>query len=462
MCVKEKELVSVVLPVNDETEFLKEAVGSIMQQSYANWELILVSASEDREKVLSLLPKDERIHYFYREKNGIADALNFGIRQAAGEYIARMDADDISMADRFEKQAGYLREHKDVDILGTWFIKINADGTTFEERRLPECHEAICANLMFENPICHPSVMFRRQVFDRGNEYRRVVAEDYDLWTRLALTCRFANLPEYLVKWRRYEQSSSMSNVERVRESDIQSAKEYVARMLGIESSHYTKEAFIKNYHREGLRAWLHKKKGNAMKEQTSLLLDITERCGEGQFLLVAGEVKKRWLLCLGLLGCYTDDMRRLFEISAGAYGCCRELFENIAEEMGSSIKGLPETVCDIVNANFKAGEELRLAQSKFVLCGLGTDGLNALEKYLSSMEAGGENWVLCGLADEKVRNVVCKGEKFVSCSKGQIAELEYDFVLISSSKYFNEIHRELILMGIPEEKIMRDVILWY
>lgn len=462
MCVKEHGLISVVMPVGDETKYLKEAVSSIMQQSYTNWELILVSASEDREKVLSLLPKDKRIHYFYRAKNGIADALNFGIRQAAGEYIARMDADDISMPGRFEKQMDYLRSHKNVDVLGTWFIKINADGTTFEEIRLPDSHGAICMNLIFANPICHPSVMFRREVFGGENEYRKVVAEDYDLWTRLAFSHRFANLPEYLVKWRRYEDSSSSSNRKRVSDSDVQSAKKYIADRFGMDVSLYSDEAFIKNYRREELRHYLHQKKAQAVAEQITLLLEMREKCNREQSGYFAEEAKRRWLLCLNLLGCYTDSMRKLFEISVRTYCRREDLFENIAREMQIRIEKLPGTVCDIADSNFKRGKELRHMQKKFVLCGLGSDGLNALERYLSLEEAGKERWVLCGLADRKEGKIICKGKEFTVCSKRQIKDLEYDYVLISSSKYFDEIKRELIRTGISEEKILGDTILWY
>ncbi len=460
--MKKTELISVVMPVSYETEYLQEAVGSIMQQSYTNWELILVSASKDREKVLALLPKDERIHYFYRAKNGIADALNFGIKKAAGEYIARMDADDISMPDRFKKQIEYLRVHKDVDVVGAWFIKMNADGTIFEEPRLPESHEAICVNMIFENPICHPSVMFRREVFDGGNGYKKVVAEDYDLWTRLAFSHRFANLPEYLVKWRRYEESSSSSNRKRVSDSDIQSAKRYVADLFGMDTSYYSDEAFIKNYRPEELRTYLQQKKGQAVAEQLSLLLEMTERCNREQFGYFVEEGKRRWMLCLSLLGCYTDSMRTLLEISVKVYDGEGNPFDNMARELQISRDKLTEAVCKIVEDNFEKGKELRHTPCSFVLCGLGNDGLKVLERHLSLKESGKEFWTLCGLVDRQEKKIICKGQEFTICSKKQIKDLGYDYVVISSSKYFDEMEQELLGLGIPKEKILRDAVLWF
>ena len=202
--------ISVIMPVyNTEEKYLKEAIESILNQTFTDFEFIIIddgSSNNAQEVIVSY--KNSRILYIKNEQNlGLIKTLNKGLDLAKGEYIARMDSDDISLAERFQKQADFLDKNSEVDILGTWFNCIPRDRvietfTTDEE--IKECM------LINSNNIGHPTVMIRKSTVDdlkiRYDETNLYV-EDYALWLSLIEKVKFANVGEILLNYRIHEKS---------------------------------------------------------------------------------------------------------------------------------------------------------------------------------------------------------------------------------------------------------------
>ena len=197
-----KPLVSVIMPVYNGERYLREAIDSILHQTFTDFEFIIINdGSTDTTEEIILSYADFRIVYVKNETNlQIVESLNKGIRMAKGEYIARMDADDISLPKRFEKQYLFMEEHKNINIVGTWAKTFG--NSNYVLRPLTDDCE-IKAKLFFDSPFIHPSVMFKAislSHFKYTKQYNK--AEDYGLWLEMSATATFANLPEVLLMYR--------------------------------------------------------------------------------------------------------------------------------------------------------------------------------------------------------------------------------------------------------------------
>lgn len=191
--------------------YVELSVRSILNQSRSDFDFFIQydgHVSEEIDAFLSNL-NDERIRIYKREENkGLAYSLNellYKVMAGDYAYIARMDADDISMPDRFEKQIAFLKAREDVDCLGTWAIEIKADGSEYYRKQMPETHEGCWKQFMKRDCLIHPSVMFRRRFIEKAGMYSldTYFGEDTMMWCQgFANGCRFANLPEYLFKFR--------------------------------------------------------------------------------------------------------------------------------------------------------------------------------------------------------------------------------------------------------------------
>lgn len=206
-------LVSVIMPVKDGELFIEEAIRSVLRQSFENWELLIVNdSSEDQtlEKVLQFT--DSRIRLMTSNgKEGIATALNLGIRESRGDLIARLDCDDIARSDRLERQVEFLREHTNYGLVGSWMRTFGKVNRTV---RYPIADEEIRITLNVRPPFGHPAVMFRK-LWDYGNcgLYREIPkAEDYDLWLRIAKQWKCANLPRTLTFYRTHANQETKRN----------------------------------------------------------------------------------------------------------------------------------------------------------------------------------------------------------------------------------------------------------
>lgn len=197
--------VSVILPAYNAEKYIKEAIDSILSQTFQDFELLVLNdCSKDRTEEIIRSYADERIVYLKNEKNmGVAATLNKGLAAAKGEYVARMDADDISLPERFARQVEYLDAHPAVAVVGS-ALEIFGEDVPGEIRRFSENPKQMKVDLLFSSGLAHPSVMIRRSVIRDlgGYDLEFEGLEDYELWCRVARHHELSALPEILFRYR--------------------------------------------------------------------------------------------------------------------------------------------------------------------------------------------------------------------------------------------------------------------
>lgn len=196
---------------SDVKEFVQLAVESILNQTYSSFDYYIQYDGPVQKEVDDYLTSimDERVRLYRRDVNkGLAYSLNelLGIVMTQNyEFIARMDADDISLPERFEKQVAFMEAHPETECLGTWAIEINSDGTEYYRKQMPVTHEECNKQFMIRDCMIHPTVMYRRSYIDKAGFYSldTYFGEDTMMWANgFANGCKFANVPEYLFKFR--------------------------------------------------------------------------------------------------------------------------------------------------------------------------------------------------------------------------------------------------------------------
>ncbi len=209
----EKPKVSVIMSVYNGEEFLKDSILSVLNQIYKDFEFVIIDdASTDNslEILKNFQKNDSRIKIINNKENlGLTKSLNKAILISSGEYIARLDAGDISLPERIEKQVAFLDNNKDVGLVGSWMYIINTKGETIDEIKYPTNNKEIKEDLIKYNPLVHSSIMFRRSVAHRVNFYDEnyKYAQDYNFYFKLSPYTKFANLPMSLVKYRKMPNS---------------------------------------------------------------------------------------------------------------------------------------------------------------------------------------------------------------------------------------------------------------
>lgn len=235
-------IVSVVMPAFNAAEFLDEAVCSILDQTFRDFEFIIVDdgSTDNTASILRKYAKaDSRVRVFPQANEGMIPALNRGCRLARGRYIARMDADDISLPHRFEKQVHYLEINSEVGIVGTWITQIERTGSLrgdWHPSALPKVLKWIH---FFGGCVCHPAVMMRREVLEAINFYRSdaLHAEDIDLWLRASAITEFGNVPEVLFKYRIWDGSTCRRLNQEYRDALFALMGPFIGKFLGFNPS---------------------------------------------------------------------------------------------------------------------------------------------------------------------------------------------------------------------------------
>ena len=216
-------VVSVVMAVYNEQPYLEEAVQSILGQTFEDFEFIIVndgSTDGSKDVLERFAERDDRIRLIHQENRGLIPSLNRGLSMAKGRYVARMDGDDVSHARRLERQVQLLNAHPEVGVVGTKIEYIDVEGRVTGHWPLPTNPEVIAGRLLFNNCLCHPSIVARRTLLRELGGYAEWAkyAEDYELWTRAVKTSRIKNVCETLLKLRRHEGSVTVSKrVEQIR-----------------------------------------------------------------------------------------------------------------------------------------------------------------------------------------------------------------------------------------------------
>ncbi len=227
------------MPVYNSSQYLKEALESVLAQTWTEWELVTIddgSTDGSTEILNSYCKLDRRIKLISQPHQGLVPALNNGLRSAHGAYIARLDSDDLALPDRLEKQVRLLDASPEVVIVGCAYSVIDEGGVESHIVRYPGTDTSIRWRMLFYNCFAHSSVMLRAQVIrDHGLAYDEAArhVEDYELWSRILTYGKGMNLPARLIKYRQHSQQTSTTNAGMVQSmSDRISAQNI--RRLGI------------------------------------------------------------------------------------------------------------------------------------------------------------------------------------------------------------------------------------
>jgi len=212
-------LVSVVMTAYNAAKFVLEAVESIQNQTYSNWELIIVNdGSTDRtgEILQKISRKDKRIRVIsYIKNKGASFASNLGLSQAKGQFVARMDADDISVPARLAKQVMFLQDNPKVIVVGGQCELIDREGNSIGMKNFPMEHCDIYDALYQYNPIQHPSLMINRKLLGKEKityHSRVLLAHDLEILFKLAQYGELANLSDTILLYRIHSDSLSLRN----------------------------------------------------------------------------------------------------------------------------------------------------------------------------------------------------------------------------------------------------------
>jgi glycosyltransferase involved in cell wall biosynthesis len=227
-------LVSVVMPVYNAGKYLPQAIESILNQTYKNFEFIIVddcSTDNSKKILLEYAKKDKRIKLIFNKKNsGVAFNYDRAIRLAKGEFIAAMESDDISSNYRLEKQIKALLESKDLCLVGSDIFIINENNKIVAKRIYPHSDFDIRKMIIFKSPFAQPSVMFRRKVYLKTNGYDKKYknAMDYDLWFRFINYGKVLNLAEPLLYYRVHANQSKSKSLKNQLKETIIIQKKYI------------------------------------------------------------------------------------------------------------------------------------------------------------------------------------------------------------------------------------------
>jgi glycosyltransferase involved in cell wall biosynthesis len=212
-------LVSVIMPARNAGRFLDSAIRSVLTQTLPDFELLVVDdgSDDDTRAICERLARfDARVVVSTNPGCGLVDALNHGLGSARGRYIARMDADDISLPERFKRQVDLLDANRDLAVAGSWAHIIDEREATIGAMTPPTDAVAVRRELVHRSCIVHPSAMIRTETIRRVGGYRRafVGCEDYDLWLRISEVAGLANLADVLLLYRMHDEQVTWARIE--------------------------------------------------------------------------------------------------------------------------------------------------------------------------------------------------------------------------------------------------------
>ena len=236
--------VSILMPVYRTAPFLREAMDSILAQQFGDFELIVLDdcSPDNAWEIVESYDDPRIVRYRGVENKGLGNVLNVGMDMARGEYIARMDSDDIALPERLQRQVQYLDDHPEIDFCSC-AMELFGDGQGLWVRDADADKVRITA--LFFSPVLHASGMWRREAFERhGLHYNQqmVPAEDYDLWCRaLVAGVRMVNLPDPLYRYRIREGQATADNTQTspkertVREAYFRAAFPYASQQMAVD-----------------------------------------------------------------------------------------------------------------------------------------------------------------------------------------------------------------------------------
>jgi glycosyltransferase involved in cell wall biosynthesis len=271
--------VTVLMSVYNGEKYLREAINSILDQTFRDFEFLIVNDfSEDRTPAILESYDDPRIHIINNEENiGLARSLNNGLNRAEGRYIARMDADDVALPHRLERQVGCLDDHPDVALVvsGAFIIDENGEKKGVYEPTLTS--EEYYYSLLFCNCVIHSSVMFRKDVVLKLGGYDESLkrSQDYDLWCKISNTGRIVGISEPLIKWRDSKANISAVYKNEQDEAAYQIFSRNASKLLGSN----VEVDKIRSLHDEGFNDRPFKVTGNAILKLEMIQRKLIDGC---------------------------------------------------------------------------------------------------------------------------------------------------------------------------------------
>lgn len=233
--------ISVVMPVYNCIAYIKESVGSILAQTFIDFELLIIDdhSTDGTYEYLQQL-SDPRIVLIRKTQNsGYAKSLNMGLDRAKGKYIARMDGDDIALPERFAKQVAYMDNDPEVLVCGSSYQIVGTDTIV----QLPLTYEAAKVVSIMNVPVAHPTAFIRQSVLIqhqlRYNEQLEPT-EDYDLWTRILEIGKIENLPEVLLLYRKHSEQESITKYNRLLTAAVEIRERQLKKLLTFEKKNYS------------------------------------------------------------------------------------------------------------------------------------------------------------------------------------------------------------------------------
>lgn len=204
---------TVLMTTYNNEKYLHSSIKSILNQTFENFDFVIIDdGSSDNSKELIESFKDERIKYFKIQNSGLGAALNYGLSLCSTELIVRMDADDISLPQRIEKQYAFILKNKNYDIVSSWYA-------AFEEKNLlyaiktPENDLDIKRRLALHSEVIHAGMIYKKDKIVSAGGYKSIIFEDYELWLRQKDEMKFYNLQEVLLLVRYRKESFSRENI---------------------------------------------------------------------------------------------------------------------------------------------------------------------------------------------------------------------------------------------------------
>lgn len=315
-------LVTVVMPVYNAERFLRESLDSILRQTYTRFELIVINdgSTDSSKKIIDeYSKKDSRIISIHQNNQGVVATANHAIQLAKGKYIARMDADDVSMPNRLSQQVDLFKKNPDAILVCSDFEVFDEDGNFCYREILPTKNDDIKRSLYIRNPIANGSTMIQKDALISADCFDNVFAEDFHLWIKLSKIGNFLSTGSVLYRWRMNPNGLTLSN----NDLSIKHGKEYMESLWKDSRPDYTPRKEIihtSKYYLDESRQY-----GVARKEiylndlsQTAAKLFIHKYYKDGFKQLIAVASTGRTGLKIAL--------RRLHLISQGHYNKLRKI----------------------------------------------------------------------------------------------------------------------------------------
>lgn len=231
--------ISVVMSAYNVAAYLDEAVRSILDQTFRDFEFIIINngSTDDTGSILEKYRKlDSRLRVYYHEQEGWAPAMNYGCRLARGQYIAMMDGDDFSYKHRFERQLEYIERSPRIGIFGTWISKLR-NGVAAENWCPPTSSKTLKWHNFFGVCMAHPSALVRREVMEKLDFYREDLlhAEDVDFFLRASAITEFGVVPEVLYRYRVWPGSNTQLHLQLVRDTNVRLLASFIKDFLNVD-----------------------------------------------------------------------------------------------------------------------------------------------------------------------------------------------------------------------------------